>query len=149
MNDIPYTSYLKNKTSSTFIFSEITEETVMRTINDRSAKRSTCHESISTELLKRIKAFIAKPLCLIVNQSLNTGIFPGKLIIAKVIPLYKKETQLSSVITDQFLNFRLSLKYLKKLYIINYLRIYLRINYYTEASIALENNILLKRLPLN
>ena len=39
MNDIPYTSYLKNKTSSTFIFSEITEEIVMRTINELSAKR--------------------------------------------------------------------------------------------------------------
>ena len=72
MNDIPYTSYLKHNTSSTFIFSEITEETVMRTINDRSATRSTGHDSISTELLKRIKAFIAKPLCLIVNKSLNT-----------------------------------------------------------------------------
>ena len=98
MNDIPYTSYLKNKTSSTFIFSEITEEIVMRTINELSAKRSTGHDSISTELLKRIKAFIAKPLCLIVNQSLNTGIFPGKLKIAKVIPLYKKgdSTQLGN-----------------------------------------------------
>ena len=106
-------------------------------------------DSISTELLKRINAFISSPLCLIVNQSLNTGIFPGKLKIAKVIPLYKKETQLSSVITDQFPYFRLSLKYLKKLYIINYLRTYLRTNYYTEASIALENNILLKRRPLN
>ena len=28
-NDIPFTSYLKNKTSSAFSFSEITEETVM------------------------------------------------------------------------------------------------------------------------
>ena len=89
-NDIPFTSYLKNKTSSTFSFSEITEETVMRTINEISAKRSTGHDSISTELVKRIKAFISSPLCLIVNQSLNTGIFPGKLKIAKVIPLYKK-----------------------------------------------------------
>ena len=77
-------------TSSTFSFSEITEETVMRTINEISAKRSTGHDSISTELVKRIKAFISSPLCLIVNQSLNTGIFPGKLKIAKVIPLYKK-----------------------------------------------------------
>ena len=53
---------------------------------------------ISTELLKRIKACISSPLCLIVNQSLNTGIFPGELKIAKVIPLYKKgdSTQLGN-----------------------------------------------------
>ena len=83
-NDIglPFPSYLKNKTSSTFSFSEITEETVMRTINELSAKRSTGHDSISTELVKRIKAFISSPLCIIVYQYLNTGIFPGKLKIA-------------------------------------------------------------------
>ena len=87
-----------NKTSSTFSFSEITDETVMRTINELSAKRSTGHDSISTELLKRIKAFISSPLCLMVNQSLNTGIYPGKLTIAKLIPLYKKgeSTQLGN-----------------------------------------------------
>ena len=97
-NNIQFTSYFKNITSSTFSFSEITEETVMRIINELSAKRSTGHDSISTELLKRIKAFISSPLCLIVNQSLNTGIFPGKLTIAKVTPLYKKgdSTQLGN-----------------------------------------------------
>ena len=34
---------------------------------------------------------ILKPLTLIINQSLFTGIFPEKLKIAKVIPLHKKE----------------------------------------------------------
>ena len=70
----------------------------MRTINELSAKRSTGHDSISTELLKRIKAFISSPLCLIVNQSLNTGTFPGKLKMARIIPLYKKgdSTQLGN-----------------------------------------------------
>ena len=33
---------------------------------------------------------IAKPLSLKINQSLCTGIFPKKLKIAKVIPLFKK-----------------------------------------------------------
>ena len=33
---------------------------------------------------------IARPLTLIINQSLSTGVFPDKLKIAKVIPLYKK-----------------------------------------------------------
>ena len=42
-NDIPFTSYLNNKTSSTFSFPEITEETVMRTINELCAKRSIGH----------------------------------------------------------------------------------------------------------
>ena len=35
-----------------------------------------------------------KPLTLIINQSLITGIFPEKLKLAKVIPLYKKDDKL-------------------------------------------------------
>ena len=34
---------------------------------------------------------IVRPLTLIVNQSLVTGIFPNQLKIAKVIPLFKKD----------------------------------------------------------
>ena len=34
---------------------------------------------------------IAGPLTVIINQLLFTGIFPDKLKIAKVIPLYKKD----------------------------------------------------------
>ena len=33
---------------------------------------------------------MCKPLTIIINQSLATGIFPDPLKIAKVIPLYKK-----------------------------------------------------------
>ena len=33
------------------------------------------------------------PLSIIVNQSLCTGIFPDKLKIEKVIPLYKKQDE--------------------------------------------------------
>ena len=39
---------------------------------------------------KIIKFEICKPLTLIINQTLSTGIFPDTLKIAKVIPLYKK-----------------------------------------------------------
>ena len=45
---------------------------------------------LSTNLLKRISKIIAPPLCVIINQSLVTGIFPDRLKIAKVIPLFKK-----------------------------------------------------------
>ena len=37
---------------------------------------------------------LIKPLTLIINQSLITGIFPEKLKLAKVIPLYKKDDKL-------------------------------------------------------
>ena len=48
------------------------------------------YDGISTEYLKLINKDISKCLTLIINQSLNSGIFPDKLKIAKVTPIYKK-----------------------------------------------------------
>ena len=45
---------------------------------------------MSNNLLKLIKNEICESVMLIINQSLTTGIFPNKLKIAKVIPLFKK-----------------------------------------------------------
>ena len=52
---------------------------------------------ISSELLKDIGHIIhvAPTLSVIINQSLNTGIFPKQLKIAKVIPLFKKREETS------------------------------------------------------
>ena len=50
-----------------------------------------CNDNISTNLLKEIEHVISRPLSIIINQSLCTGIFPDKLKIAKAIPLYKKD----------------------------------------------------------
>ena len=42
-------------------------------------------------LLIQLKHILTKPLTIIINQSLTSGILPDKLKIAKVIPLYKKD----------------------------------------------------------
>ena len=51
---------------------------------------SSGHGSISIKLLKFLSPSLVKPLGLIINQSLITGIFPEKLKRAKVLPLFKK-----------------------------------------------------------
>ena len=43
--------------------------------------------------IKKSFDLIAQPLANIINQSLYTGIFPEKLKIAKVIPVYKSGEQ--------------------------------------------------------
>ena len=48
-------------------------------------------DGISSELLKLISDDISRCIKLIINQSLMSGIFPDKLKIAKVTPIYKKE----------------------------------------------------------
>ena len=59
-------------------------------INGLKPKHSSGHDVISSKLLKDIGVVIAPTLSVIINQSLCTGVFPDKLKIAKVIPLFKK-----------------------------------------------------------
>ena len=62
-------------------------------INNLQAKNSCGWDSISTKLLKQIVSGISKPLTILINQVLNTGIFPDKLKIAKIIPIFFKDDQ--------------------------------------------------------
>ena len=50
--------------------------------------------------MKYIKDIIIEPLAVLINQTMNTGIFPNKLKVAKVIPIYKKDDE------TQFTNYR-------------------------------------------
>ena len=47
--------------------------------------------SFGFDLIKQMSDEITNPITLIINQSLTTGIFPSKLKIYKMIPIYKKE----------------------------------------------------------
>ena len=85
-----YSYYLNKQINSTFTFKNIDEIIVKKTINNLPTKNSCGYDDISSKLLKVIAPVIIKPLTLLINQVLNTGIFPDKLKIAKVIPIYKK-----------------------------------------------------------
>ena len=52
-------------------------------------KKSKDMDDISLDLLKSIDTSIAKPLAHIFNLSLKTGIFPNKLKVSRVVPIFK------------------------------------------------------------
>ena len=85
-----YSYYLNKQINSTFTFKNIDEIIVKKTINNLPTKNNCGYDDISSKLLKVIAPVIIKPLTLLINQVLNTGILPHKLKIAKVIPIYKK-----------------------------------------------------------
>ena len=87
---LDFTDYLNNPTQHHFNFNTITESETLSIINKLKNKNSSGKDEISNKLLKSIKDEIAKPLTIIINQSLKTGVFPDALKIAKVKPLYKK-----------------------------------------------------------
>ena len=54
-------------------------------------KSSSGYDGLSNKIIKTIKKNeISKPLTLIINQMIDSGIFPESLKIAKIIPLYEK-----------------------------------------------------------
>ena len=81
----------KKPCAASFNFVYTKPDDIEKIIRNLKPKSSAGCDNISTKLLKEIENVISRPLSIIINQSLCTGIFPEKLEIAKVIPLYKKD----------------------------------------------------------
>ena len=73
-----------------FKFDPIANEQIISIISHLKTKYSYGYDNISSALLKQIIDEISPSLTLIINQCIVTGVFPDKLKIAKVIPVYKK-----------------------------------------------------------
>ena len=78
-------------TTKSFKFTSVDENDIRKIINKLKPKTSSGVDNISTILLKLSKELLIKPIATIINQSLTSGIFPNKLKVAKVLPIYKKE----------------------------------------------------------
>ena len=65
----------------------------MKIIENLRYKTSTGIDGISNKLLKSAKNVLVKPFATIINQMIDTGIFPDNLKISKVIPLYIAKDQ--------------------------------------------------------
>ena len=68
---------------------------IIRILNCMKSKNSSSHDELSSRFLKSIGNSIAKPLSILVNKSMLSGVFPDKLKIAKVIPIYKNKEKCS------------------------------------------------------
>ena len=89
-NNKSFKDYLLTPVTSEFSFKPVSVDCVSKVIDNLKSKSSSGKDRLSNKLLKFIKEEISKPFTLIVNQILTTGIFPEKLKVAKVIPIFKK-----------------------------------------------------------
>ena len=94
--------YLKKipKNINSMMLVPTTQEGVQQIIDQLPAKSSSGHNDVSNVLLKSFKNSLTYPLTLIFNQSINEGIFPDKMKLAEVIPLYKNK------VMDHLVNYR-------------------------------------------
>ena len=82
--------YLTNRVSNSLFLTPVTEIEVKDIISILNPSKSVGPNSIPIELLKVIGSSISPLLGLLVNQSFQSGTFPNKLKIARVISLFKK-----------------------------------------------------------
>ena len=81
---------MHNESNTIFKFAAVDENKIGAIIDNLKCKASFGHDLISNKLIKSIKVVLLKPLTIIINQTLTTGIFPQELKISKVKPLFKK-----------------------------------------------------------
>ena len=102
-NNEMFKQYWITQSQCTCKFKKIHEDDILKIINKMDNMSSSGYDMFSNKILKAIKNEISKPLTLIINQMLESGIFPDSIKIAKIIPLYKKGNENS--ITNYRLNF--------------------------------------------
>ena len=86
-----------HRDTSTLSLTNINEDYVASLIDRLKNKENSGIDRLSNKHLKAAKNLLAKPLTLLINQMLNTGIFPSKLKQSKVTPIFKaKDKELLS-----------------------------------------------------
>ena len=83
-----YKDYIKEKIHATFQFETVATDEVKKIIDKLKPKASSGQDGISSALLKETNLITANIITLIINQSISTGIFPEKLKIAKIVPIF-------------------------------------------------------------
>ena len=114
IKDQTYSTYLNTPHRSEWQFKCVSDQEIIIAIDNLEIKSSTGCDGISNKLLKLIKDVVTKPLTLIINQMIVTGIYPKAFKTSKVSPLFKKVIIHYLVIIDPFRCCPQSQKYLRE-----------------------------------
>ena len=86
---ISYKKYMAGSLPNSCFCEEISLHELQLTISNLKNKNSSGPDKISTRLLKECGDVLSIPLLHVLNKSLCTGIFPEKMKLARVVPIYK------------------------------------------------------------
>ena len=81
---------MSDKQDENFNFTAVDENDIRKIADKLDNKKSCGIDGLSNIIMKSIIDILFKPLTIINNPMLEAGVFPDKLKIAKVIPLFKK-----------------------------------------------------------
>ena len=88
--DTNYKRHLIQNHRKSFFMTPVTPGDVINASKHLKSKTSQGVDNISSKLVKSIIGEIASPLCHIFNLSLQSGIVPDDMKLAKVVPVFKK-----------------------------------------------------------
>ena len=93
-NDIPksndtFSTYLTDAVGDTLFLKLVTKAEIINIVNNTKSKKSKDHDDIDMCLVKTLIPYLVIPLEHIFNISLQAGVFPDGMKIARVIPLFK------------------------------------------------------------
>ena len=79
----------RNKPNMNFNFVQVNEVYIDNVINKLKNKSSSGYDNISNKHIKYARSVLIKPLTLLINQCLHTGVYPSQLEMSRVKPLFK------------------------------------------------------------
>ena len=85
-----FKKYMPTMQNNSFFLAPVIEEDIERVINKMNPKKASGADGIGIRILQICPDIFARNLCKIYNNSIETGIYPCDLKIAKVIALFKK-----------------------------------------------------------
>ena len=97
-NNIPtsrfhHMHYMKEKQPQTMFLIPTDEIEISKIISSLKPKNSCGPDKLTSILLKSLKTELAPLLTILINKSLETGLVPDLLKIAKIIPIYKSKNK--------------------------------------------------------
>ena len=86
--------YMNQPQPNTLYLSPITSKEIEHEISELKAGKSAGPFSIPIKIIQLLNCFLSKPLEILYNCSFNTGLVPDCFKIVRVIPVYKKGSQI-------------------------------------------------------
>ena len=88
--DTSFESFLNDRCPNYFFITPIIQEEIVDIINKIPCGKAPGWDGVSSIILNKTKYYFAKPLALIFNKSITSGIFPDGLKVGKVVTIYEK-----------------------------------------------------------
>jgi hypothetical protein len=88
-SNLHFSNYLKQTYMNSFVLFPTNAMEVINIVSALQNKQSFGFDCIPVNIMKSCISYIAEPIAVIINSSLDTGVFPDILKVAKVCPIFK------------------------------------------------------------